>query len=76
MSLHLDLTRYYERFFVANENEAVTVLPSTNSPMNFDTGLVIQDPSVVQGFLQHGKALYSKHRLESPAAVHKLEVLG
>lgn len=76
ISIHLDLTRYYERFFVVNETEAVTVLPSTNSPLNFDTGLHIHDPSYVQGLLQHGKALYGKHRLESPDAVNELEVLG
>ncbi len=76
MSLHIDLARYYERFFVANEQDAVIVLPSTNSPMNFDTGLVVREPFYVQGLLQHGKALYSKRRLESPDAIHELEVLG
>jgi hypothetical protein len=76
VGLHMDLERYYERFFVANEKEAATVLPSMTSPMNFDTGLLIRDPSYVQGLLQHGKALYGKHRLESADAVRELEVLG
>ncbi len=76
ISINVDLRRYYERFFVANETAAVVVLPSTNSPLNFDTGLHIHAPSYVQGLLQHGKALYSQHRLECPDAVHELEVLG
>lgn len=76
ISLHIDLTRHHERFFVASEQAAVAALPSTSSPMNFDTGLLVRDPAYVQGLLQHGKALHGKHRLESLEAVQKLEVLG
>lgn len=76
ISIRTDLTRYYERFFVASEQAAVAILPSGTSPMNFDTGLVVHDSLYVQGLLQHGKALYSKHRLEAVDAVSELEVLG
>lgn len=75
ISIHSDPTHYYERFFVANEQAAVTLLPSAYSPMNFDTGLIVRDPLYVQGLLQHGKALYGRHRLESPEAVDELQVL-
>jgi len=70
-----DLARDHERFFVANEEAAVVSLPSANSPRNFDTALIVADPLYVQGLLQHGKALYGKHRLESRQAVDELEVL-
>lgn len=76
ISIRTDLTRYYERFFVVSEHAAVAILPSGTSPMNFDTGLVVHDSSYVHGLLQHGKALYSKYRLESADAVNELEVLG
>jgi hypothetical protein len=70
-----DLTRDYERFFVASEQTAVICLPSANSPVNFDTGLRVRDPQYVQGLLQHGMALYGKRRLESFQAIDELEVL-
>lgn len=76
ISILNDLTQYPERFFVANEQTAVITLPSANSPMNFDTGLVAHDPIYVKSLLQHGQALYGKHRLESLDAINKLEVLG
>jgi hypothetical protein len=38
ISILNDLTPYPERFFVASEQVAVIILPSANSPMNFDTG--------------------------------------
>ncbi len=76
VSIHVDLNRHYERFFVASEQTAVAILPSGISPMNFDTGLVVRDSQYAQGLLQHGKALYGKHRLESVDAVNELEVLG
>ncbi|MGH4009553.1 MAG: hypothetical protein ACRDTH_15620 [Pseudonocardiaceae bacterium] len=37
ISILNDLTRYPERFFVVSEQAAVIILPSANSPMNFDT---------------------------------------
>lgn len=76
VSIILDTARYYERFFLVSENSAVVVLPSGTSPVNFDTALVVHDAIYVRGLLQHGKALYSKHRLESADAVNQLEVLG
>lgn len=76
ISILSDLAQYPERFFVANERTAVITLPSANSPMNFDTGLVAQDPIYAKSLLQHGQALYGKHRLESLDAINKLEVLG
>jgi hypothetical protein len=76
ISIINDLTQYPERFFAVNEKSAVITLPSANSPMNFDTGLIISDPTYVNDLLHHGKALYGKHRLESMAAINELEVLG
>jgi hypothetical protein len=70
-----DPTQYHERFFVVNECAAVVTLPSAHSPMNFDTGLIVHDRAYVQNLLEHGKALYSKHRLECRDAVAALEVL-
>jgi hypothetical protein len=70
-----DLTYHYERFFVANEQSAVVMLPSANSHMNFDTGLIVHNLSYVQGLLQHGQALYGKDRLESVTAIEGLKVL-
>ncbi len=69
------MTADHERFFVATEQAAVVVLPSGNSPGNFDTGLVIREPEYVQGLIQHGKALYGKHRVESLEDVEPLAVL-
>jgi hypothetical protein len=76
ISILNDLAQYPERFFVANERAAVVTLPSANSPMNFDTGLVAHDPIYAKSLLQHGQALYGKHRLESLDAINKLEVPG
>jgi hypothetical protein len=76
ISIINDLAQYHERFFAVNEKSAVITLPSANSPMNFDTGLVVYDPVYVKDLLHHGKALYGKHRLESMAAINELEVLG
>jgi hypothetical protein len=70
-----DLCHHYERFFVANEQSAVVMLPSANSHMNFDTGLIVRSLSYVQGLLQHGQALYGKDRLESVTVIDGLEVL-
>jgi hypothetical protein len=71
-----DLARDHERFFVANESAAVVVLPSANSPRNFDTGLIVGHSQYTQALVQHGKALYGPHRLESVEAVERLEVPG
>ena len=70
-----DLIRYHERFFVASEQAAVIILPSVNSPMNFDTAIIVREPQYVHRLLQHGKALYGKHRLESFEAMDRLEVI-
>ncbi|HXT44800.1 MAG TPA: hypothetical protein VN748_11925 [Pseudonocardiaceae bacterium] len=75
VSILNDLTRYPERFFVASEQAAVIILPSANSPMNFDTAIIVREPQYVHRLLQHGKALYSKNRLESFDAINLLEVL-
>jgi hypothetical protein len=70
-----DMTQHYERFFVVNERTAVIMLPSGNSPVNFDTGLLVRDPTYARGLLQHALALYGRHRLESIEALNELEVL-
>jgi hypothetical protein len=75
MSILNDLTRYPERFFIASEQAAVVILPSANSPMNFDTAVIVHEPQYVHRLLQHGKALYSKHRLESFDTLNQLEVI-
>jgi hypothetical protein len=75
ISILNDLTRYPERFFVASEKSAVIILPSVNSPMNFDTATIVCEPQYVHRLLQHGKALYGKHRLESVEDIDRLEVI-
>jgi len=51
------------------------MLPSVNSPANFDTALVIGDPRTARALQQHGRALYGGRLLESAEAVKALEVL-
>jgi hypothetical protein len=75
VSILNDLTRYPERFFVASEQVAVIILPSANSPMNFDTAIIVREQQYVHRLLQHGKALYSKNRLETFEAINLLEVI-
>ena len=75
VSMLTDLAADHERFFIVSERTAVIVLPSANSPGNFDTGLVVRDDTYVQGLILHGKALYGKHRLENVKAVEDLRVL-
>jgi hypothetical protein len=75
ISIANDLIRYHERFFVASERAAVVILPSVNSPMNFDTAIIVREPQYVHRLLQHGKALYGKHRLESFEAMDRIEVI-
>jgi hypothetical protein len=75
ISIVNDLIRYHERFFVASEQAAIVILPSINSPMNFDTAIIVREPQYVHRLLQHGKALYGKHRLESFEAMDRLEVI-
>jgi hypothetical protein len=75
VSITKDLTRYHERFFVASEQAAVVILPSANSPMNFDTAVIVRDPQYVHRLLQHGRALYGQHRLESRDAVDSLDII-
>lgn len=70
-----DVVADHERFFMATDSAAVVVVPSANSPANFDTGLVVRDPDYVQGLVRHGKALYGRHSLESIEAVNALQVL-
>jgi hypothetical protein len=75
ISIVNDLIRYPEKFFVVSERAAVIILPSANSPMNFDTAIIVREPQYVHRLLQHGKALYGKHRLESFEAMDRLEVI-
>lgn len=75
ISILTDLARDHERFFVANESSAVVVLPSANSPRNFDTGLIVTNTPYAQALVQHGKALSGAHRLESAGVIEELEVL-
>jgi hypothetical protein len=70
-----DLTADHERFFVATERSAVIVLPSANTPGNFDTGLIVRGGPYVHALMHHGKALYGKHRLETRRAIEDLQVL-
>lgn len=70
-----DLTRDPERFFVASERAAIVMLPSVNSPANFDTAVLIGDARMAQALQQHGRALYGGRVLESPADVEALDVL-
>jgi len=70
-----DLTHDAERFFVASERAAVAILPSVNSPANFDTAVLIGDPRIAQALQQHGRALYGGRVLESAEAIKALEVL-
>jgi GntR family transcriptional regulator len=70
-----DLTHDAERFFVASERAAVAILPSVNSPANFDTAVLIGDPRIAQALQQHGRALYGGHVLESAEEIKALEVL-
>src|SRR6266516_3256512 len=69
-----DLTHDAERFFVASERAAVAMLPSVNSPANFDTAVLIGDPRIAQALQQHGRALYGGRVLESAEAIKALEV--
>jgi hypothetical protein len=75
MSILEDTTSDHERFFVASERAAVVLLPSANSPANFDTGLIVRTPDYVRGLVAHGKALYGRRRLETLEAVDELAVL-
>jgi GntR family transcriptional regulator len=75
VSMIEDLTHDAERFFVASERAAVTILPSVNSPANFDTAVLIGDPRIAQALQQHGRALYGGRVLESVDAIKALEVL-
>ncbi|OLB76929.1 MAG: hypothetical protein AUI14_17530 [Actinobacteria bacterium 13_2_20CM_2_71_6] len=75
ISILVDVTNDHERFFVTSERSSVVVLPSANSPANFDTGLIIQDSSYVQSLGQHGRALYGKQRLETVDAISDLPVI-
>jgi succinyl-diaminopimelate desuccinylase len=68
LSILDDLVADPERFFVASEHTALVMLPSATSPANFDTALLVRDPTYVDGLLQHGKALYGRRRLETVEA--------
>ena len=64
----------HERFFTANERTAVVVLPSVNSPANFDTALVVNDPWYASRWVEHGQALYGGQELTTAAAIEELSV--
>jgi hypothetical protein len=70
-----DLMQDHERFFTASEREAVVVLPSANSPANFDTALVVDDPWYARRLVEHGQAVYGGRILDTPAAIRDLQVL-
>jgi GntR family transcriptional regulator len=71
-----DPVREPERFFVASEQAAVVVVPSTTTVGNFDTGIVFERPGDARGLVQHAKALYAgTQRLEDLDAVEQLSVL-
>jgi hypothetical protein len=71
-----DLYAETERFICASEMAAVIVLPSLTSTGNYDTGLVVSDPSVAGRYIDHVRQAYigSRH-LTSRAAVSTLDVL-
>ncbi len=75
IGVRFDPIHDYERFFVASEQLAVAVLPSVNSPTNFDTGVLFHNTTYARGLLQHGKALYGRQRLETAESISELEVL-
>lgn len=75
ISISDDLTSDHERFFVASERAAVVVLPSANSPANFDTGLLVSDPAYTRSLVEHGMALYGRRQLETTASIEELTVL-
>jgi hypothetical protein len=78
-TLHISMVQdpltEHERFFAASDRGAVVILPSANSPANFDTGLFVRGGAYVQSLVQHGKALYGRRRLETADAVDELPVL-
>jgi hypothetical protein len=76
ISIVTDLVRDQEKCFVASESCALVVLPSANSPRNFDTGLFVTDPSHAGALVEHGRALGGPRRLESVQAVAALQVRG
>jgi hypothetical protein len=76
ISIVTDLVRDQEKCFVASESCALVVLPSANSPRNFDTGLFVTDPSDAGSLVEHGRALSRPRRLESVQAVVALQVCG
>jgi hypothetical protein len=74
ISLVTDLVRDQEKCFVASESCVLVVLPSANSPRNFDTGLLVDDPNYADALVQHGRALCGPQRLESVQAIEALQV--
>jgi transcriptional regulator with XRE-family HTH domain len=70
-----DLTAAYERFFTASERAAVVVLPSANSPANYDTALVVDDPGYARRLVEHAQALYGQRILDTAASIRDLPVL-
>lgn len=48
-----DLARDMERFICASESQAVVILPSLTSIMNFDSGLHVSDPAVAGRWVAH-----------------------
>lgn len=71
-----DLYAEAERFICASEITAVIVLPSLTSTGNYDTGLVVSDPTAAGRYVDHVRQAYigSRH-LASGAAVSALDVL-
>jgi hypothetical protein len=66
----------HERFFTASEKAAVVMLPSINSPANFDTALVVDDPWYAGRLVEHGQALYGGREFTTAVAIQELTVPG
>jgi transcriptional regulator with XRE-family HTH domain len=72
-TLHIGMAdghRDPERFFVASERSAVVVIPSLTGATAYDTGLVMADPALARGLVQHAREAYmGAERIETPEAV-------
>lgn len=70
--LHVDS----ERFICASERTAVVVLPSVTSLLNFDTALVIDDPTLAGAYVAHVRqAFLASQELTTRSMIEALEVL-
>jgi hypothetical protein len=71
-----DLLRDQERFLCVSESAAVVILPSLSAPANYDTALVVDDPTMARDWLDHARQAYlGADPITSRAAVETLEVV-